>query len=186
MTKKRKLSGATPETQHLTRNAPDPAAEAEARAFQQELDGLFDHWLEHGCACRFPRVRATAGLETAEVGAPHFTTSEQQWLVHAFDRRIELRDRENHAVGHRGRCSICGAGVERWAVEPFKSAWIDYLRITPAAGIEDIGAPVQTPVPHCSEFFSAAPRDRDLEHLVRLAYPKVPRAVWLAWMRELA
>jgi len=188
MTRKRKLSGATPATRDLTRSTLDPKAAEEARAFQAGLDALFDYYLEHGCPCRFPRFRATVARDTREVGAAHFTTWEQQWLVNRFDARVELSDKETRPLGHRGRCARCGAEVDRWSEEPFRSAWIDYLRITAAPGTEELGAHLHTPVPYVNPFFSAAPQDhqRDLAHVVQASYPRVSAEVWLAWMRELA
>jgi hypothetical protein len=178
VTKKRKRPATAPE--------PPPRRDADdTEAFAPKLEVLFDHFFEHGCPCRFPRFRATVLRDTREVGAPDYTTWEQQALVALFDRRVPLLDRENRPVGHEGRCASCGSHVERWGVESFRDAWIEYLRITPAAGVPDTGAELHTPVPHCWPFFRAGPPDRSLGHIVDLHYPKVSQDDWLAWIREL-
>jgi hypothetical protein len=186
MTKRRKRPGSAAPPQTPPRNAPEQT-EADTKAFAAELEALFGRLLEHGCPCRFPRFRATVSRDTREVGAPNFTTWEQQALVSMFDLRVPLRDREARPVGHDGHCALCGAAVERWGEEPFRSAWIEYLKITPAPGVEDVGAEVHTAVPHCWPFFSAAPQEyqRNLEHMVALHYPRVSRQAWLDWIGEL-
>ena len=113
------------------------------------------------------------------------TTWEQQALVALFDQHVPLRDRETRFVGHEGTCALCGARVERWAETPFRDAWIEYLRITPAPGVADLGAALHGPLPHCWEFFRAGPEDypNRARHLADLHYPKLSADDWLAWIR---
>lgn len=188
MAKKRKISGDSPN--YVPRNKPDvadPAEEARTKAFNAGLDKLFDHFLEHGCPCRFPRFRATVSRDTRDVGVPHCTTREQQALIRIFEQRVALRDRTNDYVGYEGTCSACGAHVKQWNEEVYRDSWIAFMRITPSPGVTDAGAPLHTAVPHCGPFFSATPMDyrQNPLHMVNLQYPKVSPEDWLAWIREL-
>ena len=168
--------------------SPAGAAPVDLPGFYARLHTLFDHYLAHACPCRFPRFRAAAALDTADVGAPAFAAQDQQALLGVFDERVPLVERVTLPFGHRGRCQKCGASVERWGVEHFKSAWIEYLTLEPTAGSVDVGARVHTPVPHCLPFYAAGPGDRRRggDRLVELSYPKVGVDEWFGWMEALA
>ncbi len=74
--------------------------------------------------------------------------------------------------------------MERWGEEVFNASWIEHLRITPAPGLSDLGAPVSTPLPRCRPMFAAGPLPHDADaHLVDAAFLKVSIDVWLAWLR---
>jgi hypothetical protein len=152
--------------------------------FHARVEALFDRYLTLGCPCRFPRFRAVVEQEYTPAIGPPLAAQDQQALLHAFDERVALTEREKRPVGHRGRCEKCGSLVERWYVEHFKSAWIEYMRIAVAPGVADIGAPVDTPIPHCRPFFAAGPRDgRDRSNgTMESEHPQVTVDDWFAWL----
>jgi hypothetical protein len=162
-----------------------PAAAAlDLAALHARVEALFDRYLALGCPCRFPRFRALVEEQFAPAIGPPLLAQDQQALIYVFDRRVPLTDQEKQPVGHRGRCEKCGARVERWFVEHFKGAWIEYLTIVPAPGAIDIGAPVDTPIPHCGPLFAAGPADgRDRSHsAIERDHPRVPVDDWFAWL----
>lgn len=152
-----------------------------------QMQALYAHYLAHGCPCRFPRFRAAASRDTAELGAPGFTTFEQQALVTLFDDKVGLRDRTNREAGHTGHCVACGSLVRRWGEERFRGAFLEHLVIEPAEGLVDVGAPLHGPVPHAWPFYFVGPEDHgNGRPLVEAAYPGLALEDWFAWMRELA
>jgi hypothetical protein len=148
-------------------------------------DELLAFYLAHGCPCRFPRFRATCERDTAEVGAPGYTTPEQQSLVLGFEAKVPVAGRQRTRRGHQGTCTVCGAKIERWTEEHFRDVYFDYMRVTPAKGVPDVGEALHAPLPHCGPFFGAAPANRNAAHLLEISYPKIPLEDWFAWMREL-
>ena len=137
-------------------------------------------YLAAGCPCRYPRFVALAGRELP-AGVGDFA---QQSLIFQFDQAIPLVDKRGGGPAWEGRCSRCGSRVQRWAEELAMSSWLDHLRITPATGLDPLGAPLATPVPRCGGFFAASSgvsrrRVADAE----AAYPWLPEAAWFAWLR---
>lgn len=153
-------------------------------AFHARVEALFDRYLALGCPCRFPRFRALVEEQYAPAMGPPLLAQDQQALIYVFDRRVPLTDREKKPMGHRGRCEKCGARVERWYVEHFKGAWIEYLTIAPAPGAVEIGAPVDTPIPHCRSFVPAGPMDgRNRNNSeAESDHPGVRLDDWFAWL----
>jgi hypothetical protein len=162
----------------------DPAAAA-ARDFSRAIDELIAFYLAHGCPCRFPRFRSTCARDTGEVGAAGYTTAEQQSLVLGFDVAVRIAGRQRTRRGFQGKCTVCGAKVERWAEEHFRDVSFEYMRIMPAKGVSDVGEPLHAPLPHCGPFFGAGPTNRSAEQVLEISYPKIPVEDWLVWMREL-
>ncbi|MGD0674446.1 MAG: hypothetical protein ABSC94_03460 [Polyangiaceae bacterium] len=158
-----------------------------AKVWSLAVDGLMDYFLAHGCPCRFPRFRALCERDTAAVGAPGYTSTEQQSLVLAFDRAAPLVERRPlpGKPGYRAKCARCGAGIERLSVEHFRDMWIEYLRVRPAKTVVDVGEPLHAPVPHCLPFYHAGATNPSEEQMLALSYPFLPVNDWLAWIREL-
>jgi hypothetical protein len=163
----------------------DKDERARADAFSAAIPGLMAFFLGHGCPCRFPRFRATCERDTAEVGVPGYTTSEQQSLVTSFDTVVPLVQKLRTRRGYAGKCAICGARVERWSEEHFRDVYFEYMSITRAKGIADVGEPLHAPVPRCWAFFGARPANRNEEQMLASSYPKIPVDDWFAWIREL-
>jgi hypothetical protein len=155
----------------------------ELAAFGKRLEELVDYYLEQGCPCRFPRFRAHQSRDTREVGAPGWSTWEQQGLMQVFDRRVPLINREGHNLGHTGECSICGARVKRWGEERFRDAWLEHMEITPK--LPDLGAGVHGPIPRANDLYAVGPIEREGTNLAVIHYPKIPADDWFAYMREL-
>jgi hypothetical protein len=155
-------------------------------AFADVMTALMDHYMAHGCPCRFPRFRAHQQRDTAEIGAPGWTTWEQQGLMSLFDQRVPLNNKNTEPLGHTGECALCGASIKRWGEEKFRDAWLEHMRIVPKPGVADIGAGVHAPVPRANQFFYAGPANRDTAHLVDIHYPKVSEEDWFEYMKALA
>jgi hypothetical protein len=151
---------------------------------------MADYLQGGGCACRFPRFRATVARETDIFGAP-LMTWEQDMLIRLFDRKVKLEERRSvttRPAGYMGRCPRCGAAIRRGSVESFRDQWIEYLSVEPRTGVAELGPPVIGALPHCWPFFAvgdakarsdAVPARRDAE----VTYPRLPLDTWLAWMR---
>ncbi len=153
--------------------------------------------LLHGpaCPCRFPRFRATVERETLSFGAP-LMTWEQYLLIGSFDRAVSLVNRRplvtrGEGTGHEGNCARCGAFVRRSSEEKFRDQWIEHMVVQPCPGLEDLGAAVDGPVPHCWPFFAAASTEserRDAERArldAEVTCPRISLDAWITWMKAL-
>ena len=159
------------------------AADPDVARFPGEVARLVEGFLhDGGCPCRFPRFRATVERETAALGAEMSTWGRDQ-LIALYDARVPLVDAKGTKLGREGRCKRCGAHVDRWSREPTRDRWIDHLRITPAPGSVDLGAPVDGLLPRCWPFFVV---DGDTRATVEaeVQYPRRTVDEWLAWMRQ--
>lgn len=154
---------------------------------ESDIEALFDHYFSHGCPCRFPRFRATVSRDLKEIGAKDWNVSDVAVLLTVFDRRLRLvvDSREDFAI--RGRCELCGAQVVRFGVPLFRDSFLERARITPASS-PDVGAPVSGTLPICGHVFQAAPGNvtKDEVNRIQLAYPRLTRDQWLAYMGALA
>lgn len=180
MTKKRKI--AAPATSRTTSDDRRAREQQELADFPAKMSSLYDFYAEHGCPCRFPRFRAVAARDTREVGAPGYSTLDQQALVTLFDVKVPLRDRVNVVDGHRASCAVCGSAIFRFGVEYFKNAFIEYLRVDKHPSVGDVGAGVAGPLPRCWPFFHLGPDTSD-RALVEASYPRLSIDDWFAWMR---
>jgi len=152
-----------------------------------ELEGLFDHYLAHGCPCRFPRFRATVGRDLKEIGAPDWDISDVRPLLETFDRRVPLLESSRDAWVTRGTCRFCGARIVRSGAPVFRDSFIERAQILPGAPA-DVGAPAGGPVPVCGQLFPAGPGNVSKTEAERIkgAYPRLNSQDWLAYLRALA
>lgn len=150
-----------------------------------DLADLLDHYLVHGCPCRFPRFRAHQARDTAAIGVPMWTTPEQQILIALFDRKVPLARARSQDAGQIGLCARCGARVTRTTREPIRDRSIDTLEIRPAPSVLDVGAAVELPIPRLSEFHAVADGSPEAAAAVSMQWPRWDRAAWFAWMRAL-
>lgn len=175
MTKRRKK----PAGPGSPRVAPLPAPDL----LPERLALLVDEMLVAGCPCRYPRVRAFGARESAAEGLSPLSSFEQGCLIAAFDAKVVLRDRVAHAMGHRGSCARCGSSIERVGFEVFRDSWLELLRIQPAAGITELGAPLSSALLRCRPIFAATPGDyrSEIAQLER-AWPRVDDETFLTWL----
>lgn len=151
-----------------------------AKLAPADVAELLRHFLATGCPCRYPRFVAFAGRDLPS-GVGDFA---QQVVIFQFDELVPLNDKKGGGPAWEGRCARCGSRVQRWGEELAMSSWIDHLRITPAAGLDPLGAGVSAAIPRCGGFFAAAPgvSSRDVSEAEQ-AYPLLTPAEWLAWLR---
>jgi hypothetical protein len=156
-------------------------------ATPSDIETLFDHYLAHGCPCRFPRFRATVGRNLKEIGAPDWELADVPGLLVAFDRRVPLDVQSRTPYVTEGSCKRCGAHVIRSGAPIFRDSFIERARITPGAQ-PDVGAEASGPVPVCGGLFHAAPGNvtQSENQRIQNAYPRLGPELWLAYMRELA
>jgi hypothetical protein len=147
------------------------------------LAGLLEHYLAHGCPCLFPRFRAHQERDGAIVGAPGWTTYEQQHLIALFDRSVPLKPIRGAVSA--ASCANCGARVERWAHEPVRDCAIEYIRFRPRPGSRDVGAPLELPVPRLLDFYAVGPTSAGAAAAVTMQWPRRAPDDWFAWMRAL-
>jgi hypothetical protein len=154
---------------------------------QDDIRGLFDHYLAHGCPCRFPRFRATVAREMKEVGASLWTVSDIGQLLAAFDQRVPVAVDKRQEFMTQGRCSICDARVIRSWAPVFRDSFLERAEITPGR-LPDLGAEVLGIVPVCGRIFPAAPVNVMTAERTRIedAYPRLSPKDWLLYMAALA
>jgi hypothetical protein len=152
-----------------------------------DIRALFDHYLSHGCPCRFPRFRATVARNMKEVGASQWDVSDIGQLLATFDRRVPLVVEKRQDFMTQGRCSICEARVVRSGAPVFRDSFLERAEITPGP-LPDLGAEVLWIVPVCGPIFPAAPVNVTTAERARIeqAYPRLPPKEWLAYMAALA
>jgi hypothetical protein len=152
-----------------------------------EFEPLFDHYLAHGCPCRFPRFRAAVARDMKEIGAPDWDVGEVPRMLAIFDRRVPLLEESQEAYSMRGSCTLCGAKVFRWGAPIFRDSFIERARITPGA-LPDVGAPVTGPVPVCGNIYHAAPGNvtRSERERIQSSLPRLSPELWFAYMKALA
>lgn len=102
-----------------------------------------------------------------------------------FDQRVPLINKTSENLGHTGQCAICGAAIQRWGEERFRDAWLEHMRITPRAGVPELGPGVQAPVPRANDFYAIGPANRDTAHLVDIHWPRVSDDDWFEYMSAL-
>ena len=151
-----------------------------------DIRALFDHYLSHGCPCRFPRFRATVARDLGEVGASLWDVSDIAQLLTTFDQRVPLVVDKREGVLTRGRCSICDAQVVRSWAPVFRDSFRERAKIAPGPH-PDLGADVLGPVPVCGHVFPAAPVSVTKDERTRIehAYPRLTPKDWLAYMAAL-
>jgi hypothetical protein len=159
--------------------------DARAKEYEAGLDALMDHYLAHGCPCRFPRFRSTCDRNTVEVGLPSYTSTDQQGLIRRYEQRTPAKPISDTRRGRLFKCTLCGASVERYADQPNRDVFIAYLHVKPAKGVADLGAPVDGPLFHCAPLWHADVANKSEEDLLGISYPTLPLAQWLDWMRKL-
>lgn len=152
-----------------------------------DFEALFEHYLAHGCPCRFPRFRAAVARDMKEIGAWEWDVSEVPALLAIFDRRVPLQEDSRDAYTTRGRCTLCGAQVFRSGAPIFRDSFIERAKITPGA-LPDVGATVDGPVPICGNIYHAAPGTvtRHERERIENAIPRLGPTLWIAYMKELA
>jgi hypothetical protein len=164
-------------------------------AFERALEELVDFYLlARGCPCRFPRFRATVGRSTHKVAGGSFTTEDQRRLIHTYEKKVPLGEKqplEGWGGGvlpdmYQATCTICGSLAARSSNEFANGGWIDYLQITRAKDVIDLGARVESgklyrPRP----WISPGPGMTGIQKASE-AFPFLPEDEWLAWMREVA
>jgi hypothetical protein len=152
-----------------------------------DIEALFDHYFAHGCPCRFPRFRATVARDLKEIGAWDWGVSDAWMLLAVFDRRVPLVEKTREDFAVRGRCELCGAGVNRFGIPVFRDSFLERANITPG-DLPDVGADASGPVPVCGHVFHAAPGNvsRSEQESMQNAYPRLKPETWLAYMRALA
>jgi hypothetical protein len=152
-----------------------------------DIESLFDHYLAHGCPCRFPRFRATVGRNLKEIGAWDWGVIDILPLLTVFDRRVRLVEVTSEALCARGRCALCGASVVRYAIPVFRDSFLEGATIT-SGSLGDLGAGVQGPLPICGGVFHAGPGPvaRHERERIEQAYPRFNVQDWLEFMCALA
>ena len=152
-----------------------------------DIRALFEHYLSHGCPCRFPRFRATVARDLGEVGARDWDVSDIQQLLTVYDQRVPLVVDERADFSTRGRCSICDAQVVRSWAPVFRDSFRERAKITPGR-LPDLGAEALGPVPVCGHVFPAAPVNvtKDERNRIEHAYPRLAPEAWLAYLAALA
>jgi len=149
-----------------------------------ELEDLFSYFLEDGgCPCRYPRFRSTVRRDTHGAAGGSFTTAEQRDLIFLYERRMELRDKKDAPYGWEAFCSRCGSAARYASNEFSPGGFIDYLVVTKAAGLAEIGARVGNFVPHSGGWICPGPEMAGMQ-LASKAFPFMPFEEWLRWMRE--
>jgi hypothetical protein len=173
------------------RTSADPDAARTPAAIETLIDGMLR---DGGCACRFPRFRATVARNTVSFGVP-LMTWEQYLLITLHDRRVTLRNkrplvRPGEGTGYTAECARCGAVVSRLSLEFQRDQWHDRITVRPKPGVEDLGAAVAGALPHCWRFFSVAGSEREraatdcARRDAEITYPRLLLDDWLAWMGE--
>ena len=152
-----------------------------------DIRDLFDHYLAHGCPCRFPRFRATVARDMKEVGASLWTVSDIGQLLATFDQRVPLVVDKRQDFMTRGRCSICSAEVVRSWAPVFRDSFLERAEISPGR-LPELGAEVMGIVPVCGPIFPAAPVNLTTAERARIegAYPRLAPKDWLDYMAALA
>jgi len=156
------------------------------------MDALVDEYLALACPCRFPRFRAVTIRTTHGQGGGSFTSEDQRALIRAFEAKSPVGARR--ALGGfpisdgmwEASCARCGSVVSRSSQEFSPGGWIDWIKITRAPGLVDVGARVeQGRVLRCRPWIATGP-DMTGVAIASRAYPFVDEDAWFAWMRERA
>lgn len=152
-----------------------------------DIEGLFDHYLAHGCPCRFPRFRATVSRDLSEIGAREWGVSDVSDLLDVFDRRVGLLDTKQEDFALRGFCEKCGAEVIRSWAPIFRDSFLSAAHISPGR-LPDLGAEIGPVLPVCGVIFQAGPGNatRDEKERIQRSFPRLKPADWIAYMGELA
>jgi hypothetical protein len=164
-----------------------------ASTLSDELVRLVEYYLEMGCPCRFPRFRAVVSRDTSRIAGGSFTSAEQVGLIGVFEQRVPLGDRAPlEGWGgpaqdgmYQAHCTICGSLVARSSNECAPGGWVDYLSISLAPAVTDLGASFAKGRLHRpSAWVAAGPGMAGIQRASE-AFPFMEAEAWFVWMREL-
>lgn len=105
-----------------------------------DFEALFDHYLAHGCPCRFPRFRATVARDMKEVGAAGWDLSDIRELLEVFDRRVYLLEESRDAYTTKGHCTSCSSFEPSALAGVHEGAGRAVTRLTMLARVASRGA----------------------------------------------
>ncbi len=157
------------------------------------LDELMEYALSLGCPCRFPRVRAVTARDTRNAAGGAFTSADQRELIHAFERKVPIIEKRPLEIFQQvreglwlGKCGKCGALLRRAYEEFSPGGTIDWLMITRAKDVPDLGAPlVDGRVLRCRPLEAPGPGMQGMAKASQV-FPFLEEDEWFAWIRERA